>query len=287
MRKQRKSPGRPGKARNAKSSDYSSPTCYLETKIPKTLQNQTRPTQVPLSIPKKNKTSETNELPEDNRVVVFDLYILLIHRFGYGDKMIRKARKFYMEEYKDENKSLGLRMVPWYHGVLNDRQVVEIMKKKENVNKFLLREKLVNDSKQLAIEFSKPTKGQELNHKKKKLIISPRGYHWFVNKKSSGQSGEAEALSRAATEKKVKNVLRRKAESIEILHDKIIQACIGPATTELRTVATIQEAVREMSRRSSDNKEREPILPKNYMKQYSFIKKTAQVELETLRSYYS
>jgi len=78
--------------------------------------------------PEKNKTSETNELPEDNRVVVFDLYILLIHRFGYGDKMIRKARKFYMEEYKDENKSLGLRMVPWYHGVLNDRQVVEIMK---------------------------------------------------------------------------------------------------------------------------------------------------------------
>ncbi|GAB5364611.1 hypothetical protein AAMO2058_000984600 [Amorphochlora amoebiformis] len=94
-------------------------------------------------------------------------------------------------------------------------------------------------------------------------------------------------VQKTAIPEKVKNVLRRKAESIEILHDKIIQACIGPATTELRTVATIQEAVREMSRRSSDNKEREPILPKNYMKQYSFIKKTAQVELETLRSYYS
>eukprot|EP00954_Amorphochlora_amoebiformis_P017173 1317427-Amorphochlora_amoeboformis.AAC.1 len=80
------------------------------------------------------------------------MYIILINRFGYGEEMIRKvvkfictkaqdrihrlvvARKFYMEEYEDEEKVVRLRMVPWYHGVLSDRQTAKIMQHYKHPN---------------------------------------------------------------------------------------------------------------------------------------------------------
>jgi len=236
--------------------------------------------------PDEAKGTQSDE-PDDNRVVVFDMYIILINRFGYGEEMIRKARKFYMEEYEDEEKVVRLRMVPWYHGVLSDRQTAKIMQREENAGKFLLREKFVNDSKSLAVEYSNLVKQPLRGYKKKALFITPRGFQWMVSTKPSQTSTEeSEGVSRVKTEEEIKNALRRKASSIEMLHKNIIQAYSGPVATRLQTATTIQEAVREITRRSSDRSERKPILPGNYMKPYGFFKKTAEVELKAQSIYF-
>ncbi|GAB5367664.1 hypothetical protein AAMO2058_001250200 [Amorphochlora amoebiformis] len=161
-------------------------------------------------VPDQAKGSKTKE-SDNNRVVVFDLYIILIHRFGYGDEMIEKAKRFYLEEFEDEKKILRLRMAPWYHGELTDVQAAIIMRKDKNIGKFLVREAIVKNSKRLTVEYSRLFEKGHIEFRKKQLTITKSGFKYLVSHNPSKQEID-----------KIKNALRKSASSIKNLHEEVI-----------------------------------------------------------------
>ncbi|GAB5354608.1 hypothetical protein AAMO2058_000133600 [Amorphochlora amoebiformis] len=210
--------------------------------------------------------SKDSEDTTSDRVVGYDLYVLHVHRFGFNKDMIHKAEEFYVREGEQGE----LKMVPWYHGVLNDYQIDEIMRGEKNGDQFLVREKIVNDSKTLAVEYSNDKKGSLRGFKKKILMIEPDGFQWLSREKPRKK---AEVLGR---------YLRIQMLQLSALHDDIIDATYGPIDERNKQMyeksRSVEVALKDLTARSYDGSKRSAIRPANYGTTYAFNLKIAEAE---------